>query len=112
MENGDLSTDNCGKPMTDVEVRLISWEEGDYLVTDKPNPRGEILLGGDPIAKGYFAPRDGQDKDFFVSEGRRWFRTGDIGEFDSKGESLGLSLSHYANSVYQLYQYYIYYYIN
>ena len=37
--------------MTGAEVRLINWEEGNYKVTDKPNPRGEIVLGGDSTAK-------------------------------------------------------------
>ena len=37
--------------MTGVEGRIINWEEGNYRVTDKPNPRGEIIIGGDSIAK-------------------------------------------------------------
>ena len=37
--------------MTGAEGRLINWDEGNYMVTDKPNPRGEIILGGDSIAK-------------------------------------------------------------
>ena len=51
MENSDLGTDTVGKPMTGVEVRLVDWEEGNYKVTDRPNPRGEIIIGGDPVAK-------------------------------------------------------------
>ena len=51
MENCDLGTDTVGKPMTGVEVRLVDWEEGNYKVTDRPNPRGEIIIGGDPVAK-------------------------------------------------------------
>ena len=51
MENCDLGTDTEGRPMTGVEVRLVDWEEGNYKVTDRPNPRGEIILGGDSIAK-------------------------------------------------------------
>ena len=51
MENFDLNTDTVGRPMTGVEVRLEDWEEGNYKVTDRPNPRGEIILGGDTVAK-------------------------------------------------------------
>ena len=51
MEHSDLGTDTVGKPMTGVEVRLVDWDEGNYKVTDRPNPRGEIILGGDPVAK-------------------------------------------------------------
>jgi hypothetical protein len=25
--------------------RLVNWEEGNYRVTDKPRPRGEVLIG-------------------------------------------------------------------
>ena len=51
MENSELTTDTAGKPMAGIEARLVDWEEGEYRVTDRPNPRGEILLAGDPIAK-------------------------------------------------------------
>jgi len=51
MENSELTTDTAGKPMAGIEARLVDWEEGEYKVTDKPNPRGEILLSGDHIAK-------------------------------------------------------------
>ena len=51
MENSDLGTDTVGKPMTGVEVKLVDWDEGNYKVTDRPNPRGEIILGGDAVAK-------------------------------------------------------------
>ena len=27
-----------------VNIRLVNWEEGNYRVTDKPKPRGEILI--------------------------------------------------------------------
>ena len=37
--------------MAGAEARLVNWEEGGYTVTDKPNPRGEVILGGDSIAK-------------------------------------------------------------
>ena len=44
-------TECCGKPLTGAEGRLVNWEERNYKVTDQPNPRGEIILGGDSIAK-------------------------------------------------------------
>ena len=37
--------------MVGAEARIVNWEEGGYKVTDKPNPRGEVILGGDSIAK-------------------------------------------------------------
>ena len=50
-ELNDSMTNCCGKPNTGAEGRLINWDEGNYKVTDHPNPRGEIILGGDSIAK-------------------------------------------------------------
>ena len=31
----------------------MNWEEGNYRVTDKPNPRGEIIIGNN-INLSYF----------------------------------------------------------
>ena len=28
-----------------VRIKLVNWEEGNYKVTDKPRPRGEIIIG-------------------------------------------------------------------
>ena len=47
----DHKLESVGRPMTGAEVGLINWEERNYKVTDKPNPRGEIILGGDSTAK-------------------------------------------------------------
>ena len=54
MENSELTTDTAGKPMAGIEARLVDWEEGEYKVTDRPRPRGEILLAGEPIAKVHY----------------------------------------------------------
>ena len=51
MENSELTTGTSGKPMAGIEARLVDWDEGEYKVTDRPKPRGEILLAGEPIAK-------------------------------------------------------------
>jgi hypothetical protein len=34
--------------------QLIDWPEGGYLITDSPMPRGEIVIGGPNVTKGYF----------------------------------------------------------
>ncbi len=59
-----------------------------YRVTDRPRPRGEVCLSGAPVARGYFNLPDRTAEAFRVSQGdgRRWLRTGDIGEFDDNGE--------------------------
>ena len=86
MENSDLSTGTVGRPMTGLEVKLIDWPEGNYRVTDRPAPRGEICLSGKPVAKGYFKLTDKTKESFFEEGGKRWFKTGDIGEFDEDGK--------------------------
>ena len=45
MDRGDLSTGSSGPPLQGVQIRLVNWEEGGYRVTDKPHPRGEVILG-------------------------------------------------------------------
>jgi len=68
-----------------VDVKLVNWEEGNYRTTDKPNPRGEIHVGGDNVAVGYFKKEEATAAEFYEADGRRWFRTGDIGEFEHDG---------------------------
>ena len=41
----DRSTGRVGPPCTGCDIRLDDWDEGNYRVTDKPFPRGEIVLG-------------------------------------------------------------------
>ena len=64
----------------------MNWEEGNYRVTDKPHPRGEIYIGGPNVAAGYYNNPDKTQEEFFTDEeGRRWFKTGDIGRFEEDG---------------------------
>uniref|UniRef100_A0A673BVP4 long-chain-fatty-acid--CoA ligase n=1 Tax=Sphaeramia orbicularis TaxID=375764 RepID=A0A673BVP4_9TELE len=76
----DISTGRVGAPLICCEIRLRDWAEGGYTSKDKPNPRGEVLIGGPNVTQGYYRS-DGNDQDFFVDDnGQRWFCTGDIGE--------------------------------
>ncbi len=40
----DNSTGRVGPPLQGVQVKLIDWDEGNYRVTDLPNPRGLFSL--------------------------------------------------------------------
>lgn len=82
----DQSTGNVGIPLLGIPVKLEPWVEGNYRPSDKPNPRGEIVVGGESIACGYFN-LDEQTRDSFYQDdnGTRWYRTGDIGEFLPNG---------------------------
>ncbi|XP_006637643.1 long-chain-fatty-acid--CoA ligase 3a [Lepisosteus oculatus] len=85
-EMWDYSTGRVGAPLVCSEIKLKSWEEGGYYCTDKPNPRGEILVGGPNVTMGYYKNEAKNKDDFFVDEkGQRWFCTGDIGEFHPDG---------------------------
>jgi long-chain acyl-CoA synthetase len=78
----DLSVGRVGAPVSCTNFRLVDWTEGGYRVTDKPYPRGEILMGGDNIAIGYYKR---ESDDIFEEDGKRWIRTGDIGEVHPDG---------------------------
>uniref|UniRef100_A0A131Z2Q2 long-chain-fatty-acid--CoA ligase n=1 Tax=Rhipicephalus appendiculatus TaxID=34631 RepID=A0A131Z2Q2_RHIAP len=85
MEPEDKSTGRVGVPLTGVYVRLVDWTEGRYSTSDKPNPRGEIVVGGDCVAQGYFK-NETLTKELFREEGGiRWFYTGDVGEIFPDG---------------------------
>lgn len=67
------------------EIRLVDWPEAGYRVTDTPNPRGEIYIGGDCITMGYYQLPEKTEEDFKVINGIRYFATGDIGEMSPTG---------------------------
>ncbi|XP_061574754.1 long-chain-fatty-acid--CoA ligase 3a [Cololabis saira] len=82
----DYSTGRVGGPLVCCEIKLKDWVEGGYRRTDKPHPRGEIVIGGPNVTMGYYKSEAKNQEDFFVDEkGQRWFYTGDIGEFHEDG---------------------------
>jgi len=85
MEWGDSTVGKVGAPMAGMEVKLVDWVEGNYMVTDTPRPRGEIIIGGPTVAKGYFKNDQMTEENFFNDGGKRWFRTGDVGELFEDG---------------------------
>lgn len=50
----DLVTDHFGGPHSLIKLRLKSLPEMGYLVTDRPYPRGELLMQGPAVFEGYF----------------------------------------------------------
>lgn len=85
MDAHDLDACVAGAPLKDVYIRLVDWEEGNYKVTDKPLPRGEVVIGGDCITAGYFKNPDQTAEYYRHENGKRWFYTGDIGEIQTNG---------------------------
>ncbi len=59
-----------GGPLTCSEIKLVNWEEGNYRVTDRPNPRGEIHVGGPNVVAGYYKQPEKTKEDFYEENGR------------------------------------------
>jgi long-chain acyl-CoA synthetase len=81
----ETDTQVCGSVIASAELRLVDWVEGGYRITDKPNPRGEVYLGGDNVTLGYYKMPEKTLEDFCVIDGVRYFATGDIGEMLPNG---------------------------
>lgn len=86
MMRSDLDSGKAGYPLDGVRIKLASWPEAGYTVEDKPNPRGEILVGGESVANGYYMLEQESNQSFSVcSDGVNWFHTGDIAEIFPNG---------------------------
>lgn len=85
MEETDITTGRSGAPSTMSLIRLVNWEEGNYFVNNKPFPQGEVLIGGENVAAGYFEMPEETRESFFEEDGVNWFRTGDIAEMHNDG---------------------------
>jgi long-chain acyl-CoA synthetase len=81
-QHGDYTTGNCGGVMPALEMCLLSVPDMDYLVTDKPVPRGELLIRGHSRFREYYKDREETEK-AITPEG--WFKTGDICSVDARG---------------------------
>ena len=79
---GDLTAGNCGAVAPVNELCLMDVPDMDYFSTDKPYPRGELLIRGNSLFAGYYKNEEETNKSM-LSDG--WFRTGDIASIDSKG---------------------------
>lgn len=79
---GDFSVGNCGAPCPADEMCLASVPDMEYLVTDNPQPRGELLVRGNTLFTGYHRNEE-ETKKAILPDG--WFRTGDICTVDSRG---------------------------
>ncbi|OTF76233.1 hypothetical protein BLA29_006562 [Euroglyphus maynei] len=85
MDFKDLSYGRVGSPLNGVRVRVVNWPEGNYFIDDKPNPRGELIIGGEMISSGYLDLEEASRAAFFNDDGIHWFITGDIAEIHSDG---------------------------
>uniref|UniRef100_A0A0E0F8P9 4-coumarate--CoA ligase n=1 Tax=Oryza meridionalis TaxID=40149 RepID=A0A0E0F8P9_9ORYZ len=85
-EYDDPSVGRVGAPLPCSYIKLIDWSEGGYLTSDSPMPRGEIVIGGPNVTKGYFKNEAKTNEVYKDDEkGVRWFYSGDIGRFHPDG---------------------------
>ncbi|XP_045767998.1 long-chain-fatty-acid--CoA ligase 4 isoform X1 [Maniola jurtina] len=85
MDPLDRSTGRVGAPTTGTDIKLVNWVEGNYRVNNKPYPQGEVVIGGDSVAEGYYKNPEKTREEFLDIAGRRWFRSGDIAELHHDG---------------------------
>jgi long-chain acyl-CoA synthetase len=74
--------DAIGTMPSSVEVKLVDFPDAGYYSTNKP-PQGEIWIHGAPVMEAYYE-NEQETKEAVTADG--WFKTGDIGEFDSNGQ--------------------------
>uniref|UniRef100_A0A0E0BFU0 4-coumarate--CoA ligase n=1 Tax=Oryza glumipatula TaxID=40148 RepID=A0A0E0BFU0_9ORYZ len=85
-EYDDNSVGRVGAPLPCSYIKLIDWAEGGYLTNDSPMPRGEIVIGGPNVTKGYFKNEAKTNEVYKDDErGMRWFYSGDIGRLHPDG---------------------------
>lgn len=65
-----------------IEIKLVDFAEAEYFATNHP-PQGEVCIRGHSVVDGYLE-LDRETSESFTADG--WFKTGDIGEFDTEGQ--------------------------
>lgn len=80
--SSDMSVGTCGGPVACVEVCLVDVPDMDYLSTDQPRPRGELLIRGPNVFSEYYKDAE-ETRKSFTEDG--WFKTGDICAIDELG---------------------------
>jgi len=81
---GEGRPGSIGQPIPGTRIRLV--DKADPARPAAEGEPGEIVAAGPQIMKGYWRRPDA-DADVFVADGdgRRWLRTGDVGEIDADG---------------------------
>ncbi|HEX4928284.1 MAG TPA: long-chain fatty acid--CoA ligase [Burkholderiales bacterium] len=71
-----------GIPIFNTDARVLDVETGREL---GPNEVGEIVVHGPQVFKGYWRQEAATRQAFLEHDGKRFFRTGDLGYYDEEG---------------------------
>ena len=72
----------AGIPIFDVDARVLDPET---LAERGPNEVGEIVLHGPQVFQGYWKQPQATAEAFVAHDGKKFFRTGDLGYYDDEG---------------------------
>ncbi|KAI1265569.1 AMP-binding enzyme [Xylariaceae sp. FL1019] len=81
MNPSEWSSETIGAMPSSIEVKLVDFADAGYHATNKPNPQGEIWIKGPSVLDEYY--QNEKETEENLQDG--WFKTGDIGEWDSNG---------------------------
>jgi fatty-acyl-CoA synthase len=71
-----------GIPFFNTDARVLDVESKSEL---GPNQIGEIVVHGPQVFKGYWKQPEATEQAFLQHDGKRFFRTGDLGYYDEEG---------------------------
>jgi fatty-acyl-CoA synthase len=72
----------AGIPFFNTDARVIDVESLSELA---PNQVGEIIVHGPQVFRGYWNQPEATAEAFLLHDGKRFFRTGDLGYYDEEG---------------------------
>jgi len=72
----------AGIPFYNTDARILSLESFSEL---PPNEVGEIIVHGPQVFRGYWKQPEASAQAFVEHDGKRFFRTGDLGYYDEEG---------------------------
>jgi fatty-acyl-CoA synthase len=71
-----------GIPFFNTDARVLDLQDFHEL---KPNEVGEIVVHGPQVFQGYWKQPEASAQAFIQHDGKRFFRTGDLGYYDEEG---------------------------
>jgi len=82
--NGVNKTGSIGMPLPDVDVKIVSLDDGETILGQ--GEVGEIIIHGPQVMKGYHnMPTETANTLRTMKDGKTWLFTGDIAQMDEDG---------------------------